>query len=80
MDGTFIECAEAKGKCIVRLRCYDSATGLREFELQFTDGGVLVWRISSTIEAAGELLSPTSEGLAIGRRYEKSLSAERGGL
>jgi len=69
MDRAFIECAEARGKCIEHLRCYDSATGVRELELQFTDGGVLVWRIINNIEASSELLSPASEGLMIVRRY-----------
>ena len=69
MDRAFVECIEAKGKCIERLCCYDSVLGIREIELQFTDGAILVWRITTNVGATGELMSPTPEGLAIVGRY-----------
>jgi hypothetical protein len=69
MDRRFMDCTEVSGKCIERLRCYDSSPGVREIEIQFTDGGMLVLKVANNISVTGDFYETTVEGLAPTRRY-----------
>jgi hypothetical protein len=69
MDRAYVEGPEVKGRRIERLRCYDSALGVRELEIVFSDDSMFVWRIVNNLRATGELLASTPEGLEVARRY-----------
>ncbi len=69
MGRRFMDCTEVSGKCIERLRCYDSSPGVREIEIQFTDGGMLVLSLATNISVTGDFYEATTEGLAPAGRY-----------
>ncbi len=69
MSTRFMDCTEAHGKCIKRLRCYDSEQGVREIEIQFADGGMLALRVTSTTSMTGDFYENSSEGISPVRRY-----------
>lgn len=71
MSDTIIECAEAVGKIVQRLRLATSDTGGQEMHLEFTDGTAFSLTVEPATTRHAHLISESDESPKTIRSYDQ---------